>query len=156
MKIANLHIAIDPMTSKNRSRPSIFELAQDTPYIHGISLGPMWLIFAELSCLQAKCWWRDRHANLIVGLVTCNPPNKRKCMLNMQKFFLMENRHLRNICAVYPDYDSLSNDLKVTILLNSYACMHPKCERTNLEVAARNFIYSIHCHCARILNTAPA
>ena len=33
-KIANLHVEIDPMTSKNRSRSSIFELNQDSPEIH--------------------------------------------------------------------------------------------------------------------------
>ena len=105
-----------PMTSKNKSMSSIFELKQDTPEmhpwykfgsnatiicwvnvfarknskftcwnrppwprkidhghpssnltktllrcIHGISLGPMRLIFVELSCFkQAKCWRTDR------------------------------------------------------------------------------------------------
>ena len=33
-KIANFHVEIDPITSKNRSRSSIFELNQDTPRIH--------------------------------------------------------------------------------------------------------------------------
>ena len=55
-------------------------------YIHGISLGPMWLKFVELLCLQAKCWRTDRrtdgqtdgHANLIVGLVTGNLHKNKK------------------------------------------------------------------------------
>ena len=33
-KIANFHVEIDPMTSKNSSRSSIFELKHDTPEIH--------------------------------------------------------------------------------------------------------------------------
>ena len=49
-KMANFHVEIDPMTSKNRSRSSIFELNQDTP-IHCISLDPMRLIFVKLSSL---------------------------------------------------------------------------------------------------------
>ena len=32
--IANFHVEIDPMTSRNRSWSSIFELIQDTPKIH--------------------------------------------------------------------------------------------------------------------------
>ena len=67
------------MTSKNRSRSSIFELNQDTPEIHPwhkfgpnvtnmcgvivftikianfhVEIDPLELIFVELSCLQAK------------------------------------------------------------------------------------------------------
>ena len=64
-KIANVHGEIDPMTSKYRSRLSIFELSQDTPRIHPwyICLGPMQLIFVELSCLQAKCRRLDGRTN---------------------------------------------------------------------------------------------
>ena len=65
------------------------------------------------------------------------------------------DRHLRIIRAVYPEYDILSNHLKVTILLDSNTCVHPECDTANLEVASRNFIYIIHCHRTRILNTAP-
>ena len=55
VKIANYYVEIDTMTSKNKSMSSIFELNQDTPdIIHGISLGPMQLIFVELSYLQVK------------------------------------------------------------------------------------------------------
>ena len=47
-------------------------------YIHGISLGPMRLIFVELSCLHRKCWQTDGHANLIVWLVTRKPAQKHE------------------------------------------------------------------------------
>ena len=43
------------MTSTYRSSSSIFKLNQDTPEIHPWDkLGPMQLLFDELSCLQAK------------------------------------------------------------------------------------------------------
>ena len=81
---------LTPVTSKIGQGHSSSNLTKTLlRYIHGISLGPMRLIFVELSCLQAKCWRTDRrtdgrtdrrtdgdgHANLIVGLVTRNPPN---------------------------------------------------------------------------------
>ena len=74
---------LTPVTSKiGQGHPSSNLTKTLLRYIHGISLSPMWLIFVELSCLQAKCWRTDRqtdrqtdgHANLIVGLVTRNPP----------------------------------------------------------------------------------
>ena len=69
-----------PMTSKNRSQSSIFELNQDTPEIHTWhKLGPnainiCWVIMFTSEMLTNRDGQTDGHANLIVGLVTRNPP----------------------------------------------------------------------------------
>ena len=47
---------LTPVTSKiGQGHPSSNLTKTLLRYIHGISLGPMRLIFVELSCLQAKC-----------------------------------------------------------------------------------------------------
>ena len=54
---------LTPMTSKiGQGHPSSNLTKTLLRYIHGISLGPMRLIFVELSCLQAKCW-QDRRTD---------------------------------------------------------------------------------------------
>ena len=86
---------LTPVTSKiGQGHPSSNLTKTLLRYIHGISFGSMRLIFVELSCLQAKCWrtdgrtdrqtdgrtdgrtdrQTDGQTNLIVGLVTRNPP----------------------------------------------------------------------------------
>ena len=87
---------------------------------------------------------------------TGDPEDRIHFILRCPALSETRDRHQRNILAVYPEYDSLYNHLKVTIFLDSNACVYLECDRTNLEVAYRNFIYSIHCHRTRILNTAPA
>ena len=47
---------LTPMTSKiGQGHPSSNLTKTLLRYIHGISLGPMQLLFVESSCLQAKC-----------------------------------------------------------------------------------------------------
>ena len=55
---------LTPVTSKiGQGHPSSNLTKTLLRYIHGISLGPMRLIFVELSCLQAKCWRTDRRTD---------------------------------------------------------------------------------------------
>ena len=55
MFTSEFHVYIDPVTSKiGQGHPSSNLTKTLFRYIHGISLGPMRLIFVELSCLQAK------------------------------------------------------------------------------------------------------
>ena len=52
---SEFHVYIDPVTSKiGQGHPSSNLTKTLFRYIHGISLGPMQLIFVELSCLPAK------------------------------------------------------------------------------------------------------
>ena len=56
VKIDNFHVKIDPHDLEKIGQDHPYSNLTKTllSYIHGISLDPMWLIFVELSCLQAK------------------------------------------------------------------------------------------------------
>ena len=62
--IANFHVEIDPMTSRNRSWSSIFELIQVTPKIHPwYKFGPnasniCWVIVFTRENCKFSCWNR--------------------------------------------------------------------------------------------------
>ena len=63
-KIENCHVKLTPVTSKiGQGHPSSNLTKTLLRYIHGISFGSMRLIFVELSCLQAKCWRTDTQTN---------------------------------------------------------------------------------------------
>ena len=98
---------LTPVTSKiGQGHPSSNLTKTLLRYIHGISFGSIRLIFVELSCLQAKCWRTDRRTdgqtdrrtdgqtNLIVGLVTRNPPKNSSKFIMVSKFNIY-NVHLK-------------------------------------------------------------
>ena len=63
-KITNFHVEIDPHDLEKLGQGHISSILTKTlpRYIHGINLGPMQLIFVELSCLQAICMLKSTPA----------------------------------------------------------------------------------------------